>query len=99
MIVPFLPCCRQAQNSFEAASCKGELLKQSLLRRIDELELDDQGSSSRVEALRQEVGGASSPTMLRAALSSQNQSSVMTRKQHCSLLPKPAAVTGNLHVR
>ena len=77
-----------------AASSKGELLKQSLQRRITELECENHGTNSRIEALRDELGGASSPTILQTEKLSQKKSSATTRP-----LPKPASVTGKLHVR
>ncbi|KAI0239240.1 Serine/threonine-protein kinase N2 [Lamellibrachia satsuma] len=85
---------QEAQNNLVAASSKGELLKQSLQRRITELECENHGTNSRIEALRDELGGASSPTILRTEKLSQKQSSATTRP-----LPKPASVTGKLHVR
>ena len=82
----------QAQASLAEASCKLELLRLSLEKRLEEL--SPNGNSNKIDALRQELEGASPTTFAR------NRNSTLTKaQQQYSSLAKPAALTGKLQVR
>ena len=78
--------------NFNEASNKLELLRLSLDRRIEEL--PPSSDQHKIDALRQELDGAS-PTVF-----TRSRNSTLTKaQQQYSSLAKPAALTGKLQVR